>query len=83
MEESMMIALYVLLLFVSVLFFYFTRSVIPNTIVRFSIVAAFFVIISTLVTVMLIRGHAPPPGAKTVDMEEMKRIHRELKKNNP
>ena len=82
MDESMMIALYVLLLFVSVLFFYFTRSVIPNTIVRFSIVAAFFVIISTLVTVMLIRGHAPP-GAKTVDMEEMKRIHRELKKNNP
>ena len=79
----MMIALYVLLLFVSVLFFYFTRGVIPNTIVRFSIVAAFFVIISTLVTVMLIRGHAPPPGAKAVDMEEMKRIHRELKKDNP
>ena len=75
----MMIALYVLLLFVSVLFFYFTRGVIPNTIVRFSIVAAFFVIISALVTVMLIRGHAPPPGYKAVDMEEMKRIHRELK----
>ena len=74
-----MIALYVLLLLVSMLLFYFTRGIITNTILRFALVGAFFAVVSALVTVMLIRGHAPPPGAKTVDMEEMKRIPRELK----
>ena len=74
----MMIALYVLLLVVSMLLFYFTRGIISNTMLRYVFVSVFFAIVSTLVTVMLIRGHAPP-GAKTVDMEEMKRIHRELK----
>lgn len=74
-----MIALYVLLLVVSMLLFYFTRGVIPNTMLRYVFVSVFFAIVSTLVTVMLIRGHAPPPGYKAVDMEEMKRIHRELK----
>ena len=73
-----MIALYVLLLVVSMLLFYFTRGVIPNTMLRYVFVSVFFAVVSALVTVMLIRGHAPP-GAKTVDMEEMKRIHRELK----
>ena len=73
-----MIALYVLLLVVSMLLFYFTRGIISNTMLRYVFVSVFFAIVSTLVTVMLIRGHAPP-GAKTVDMEEMKRIHRELK----
>jgi TPR repeat protein len=27
---------------------------------------------------MLIRGHDPPPGAKTVDFEEMKKTRRKL-----
>ena len=31
---------------------------------------------------MIIRGYATPPGAKTVDIEEMKKIRRELSERN-
>ena len=73
-----MIAVYVLLLLISTAFFYFTRGVIANAIIRFVISAAVFFVFSIIITVMVSRGHAPPPGAKIVDIEEMKKIRREL-----
>lgn len=77
-----MIGLYAVLLSVSVLLFYLTKGFIKNAIIRFSIAAAFFVMLSILITIILIKGHEAPAGSKTVDMEEMERIHRELKKGN-
>ena len=73
-----MIAVYVLLLLVSTAFFYFTRAVIANVIIRFAISAAIFFVFSIVITVMVSRGHTTPPGSKTVDIEEMKKIRREL-----
>lgn len=77
-----MIAFYLLLLIVSIALFYFTSGVLPNTLLRVALVAAFFVILSTLFTVMLVRGHAPPEGARTVDMEAMKKTWQEHKQGN-
>ncbi|WP_027188576.1 hypothetical protein [Desulfovibrio cuneatus] len=78
-----MIALYVMLLLVSTTIFYAIRGIISNTKVRFAIAAGLFLVLATLATGMLIRGHMPPPGAKAVDMEEMKRKYHELGNGTP
>lgn len=41
------------LLIISVLLFYFTRSVIPNILIRLAIAVSFFVIFSILITVLI------------------------------
>ena len=77
-----MIAAYVLFLLISIAFFYFTSGIITNIILRVIISAAIFVIFSIILTFMVIRGHTTPPGAKTVDFEEMEKIRRELYKED-
>ena len=79
-KEFIMIAVYIMLLVLSIVFFYFTSGVIANAIIRFVLSAAIFVVLSILFTVAVSRGHAPPPGSKIVDIEEMKRIRKELNK---
>ena len=79
-KESIMIAVYIMLLVLSIAFFYFTSDVIANAIIRFVISVAIFAALSILFTVVVSKGHTTPPGAKTVDIEEMKRIRKELNK---
>jgi putative acetyltransferase len=74
-----MIAAYVLFLAVSIAFFYFTSGVITNGIIRFIISLVIFFALSISITVVIVSiGDAPPPGSKTIDFEEMKRIRRNL-----
>ncbi|MDR3361816.1 MAG: hypothetical protein LBO64_03100 [Desulfovibrio sp.] len=74
-----MIAAYVLFLVVSITFFIVTSGVITNGIIRFVISLVIFVVLSTSITVIVVsKGDAPPPGSKIVDIEEMKRIRREM-----
>lgn len=77
-----MIATYLLLLIISIAIFHFTRGVIANTIIRFAISAAFFIIFAIVIIVLVSRGHATPPGAKTVDFEEMEKARKEFYKEN-
>lgn len=67
-----------MILIISMAVFYFTGNVIANAIIRFAISAAIFIIFSIIVTVIFSRGHATPPGAKTVNFKEMEKTRGEL-----
>jgi putative acetyltransferase len=65
------------------LLFYFTSGLITNETKRFVISLVIFFALSISITVVIVSiGDAPPPGAKTIDFEEMERIRRNLNKED-
>lgn len=71
-----MIMLFSVFLLISVVFFWFTRSIIPNTLVRIAISAIILIVLSTVMIGLVSKGHRAPPGAKVVDFEEMKKARK-------
>ena len=73
-----MIMLLFLFFLMSVVFFYFTRKRISNTLIRILLSVVIFVALSTAMVAIVSKGHSPPPDAKNVDFEEMKKARQKF-----